>query len=222
MNHGGQRLDGHARESAAGPIIGTVLIFGLAYALLRCHVGGLMPWNEFSLRTLNQGISLSAFLLITCGFSFKPLVNLGIKLPATWFNARKALGMTGFLLVLIHALISFLLFTPAVYGRFFEPDGTLTLLAGFSMLCGVLALVLLLAHNFSFHTFLREDRRFDRFITSQNFLQFALLLGIAHFLMLDYEDWLRPGDWQGGLPPISLVAFLVFILGFSFNLLGRE
>jgi hypothetical protein len=40
--------------------------------------------------------------------------------------------------------------------------------------------------------------------------------------MLDYEDWLRPGDWQGGLPPISLVAFLVFILGFSFNLLGRE
>lgn len=215
-------MGGHARKSAAGPIIGTVLIIGLTYALLRCHVAGLVPWNEFSLRTLNQGISLSAFLLITCGFSFKPLVNLGIKLPVTWLNARKALGMTGFLLVLIHALISFLLFTPTVYGRFFEPDGTLTLLAGLSMLCGVLALVLLSAHNLSFHTFLREDRSFDRFITSQKFLQFALLLGAAHLLILGYEDWLNPGGWQGGLPPISLLAFLVFFLGFSFNLLGKE
>lgn len=215
-------MGGHARKSAAGPIIGTVLIIGLAYALLRCHVAGSVPLNEFSITTLNQGISLSAFILITCSFSFKPIISLGIKLPVTWFNARKALGMTGFLLVLIHALISFLLFTPTVYGRFFKPDGTLTSLAGFSMLCGILAVVLLSAHNLSFHTFLREDRRFDRFITSQKFLLFALLLGAAHLLILGYTDWFSPDAWQGGLPPLGLLAFLVFILGSSINLLGRE
>ena len=35
--------------------------------------------------------------------------------------------------------MSFLLFKPAVYGNFFATDGTLTLLAGLSMLAGVLA-----------------------------------------------------------------------------------
>lgn len=210
------------RENAAGPIVAVVVIFGLAYAVLYCHVAGSVPWKDFSLYALNKGISLSAFILVTCGFSFRPLINLGVRLPKAWYNARKALGMTGFLLVLIHTLISFLLFRPSVYGRFFEPDGTLTVFAWLSMLCGILALVSLWAYNFSFQTFLREDRRFDRFITSQKFLQFTLLLGAVHLLILGYEDWLNPGGWQGGLPPISLLAFLIFVLGSIFNLMGRE
>ena len=76
-----------------------VVLFGLAYAVLRYHVAG--------------------------------------PLPRGWLNARKALGVTGFLLVLIQALMSFLLFTPTVYAKFLEADGTLTPLAGVNMLGGV-------------------------------------------------------------------------------------
>ena len=222
MNETGQIIGGHVRKNAAGPIIGTVLIFGLAYALLRHHVGGAVPWNEVSVHTLNRGISFGAFVLIACGFSFKPLAHLSIKLPDTWFNARKALCMTGFLLVLIHVLLSLVLLNPTVLPWLFEPDGKLTLLAGLSILCGVLAAVMLTAYNLSFQTFLREDRRFDRFTTSRKFMQFALLLAATHLLLLGYEKWLEPGGWQGGLPPLSLVAFLIFILGSAFNLFGRE
>jgi DMSO/TMAO reductase YedYZ heme-binding membrane subunit len=222
LNETGQIIGGHVRKNAAGPIIGTVLIFGLAYALLRHHVAGAVPWDEVSVRTLNKGISFGAFVLIACSFSFKPLVHVGIKLPDTWFNARKALCMTGFLLVLIHSLLSLVLFNPTVFPGSFEPDGTLTLLAGLSVLCGILAVVMLSAYNLSFQTFLREDRRFDRFTTSRKFLQFALLLAAAHLLMLGYAEWLAPGEWQGGMPPISLLAFLVFIPGILFNLLGGE
>ena len=71
---------------------------------------------------------------MTCNFGFGPLKNLGVNVPASWLNARKALGMTGFLLVLIHALISFMLFSPANYAKFFEDNGTLTLFGGLSML----------------------------------------------------------------------------------------
>ena len=156
MNHDGQTVAGHARKNSAGPIIVTVLIFGLAYALLRNHVAGSVPWNEFSLHTLNKGFSLSAFILITCSFSIEPLINLGINLPETWFKARKALGMTGFLLVLIHALLSLVLFNPMEFPGLFEPDGRLTLLAGLSVLCGILAVVMLSAYNLSFQTFLHR------------------------------------------------------------------
>lgn len=60
------------------------------------------------------------------------LNNLGVKMPKGWLDARKAMGMTGFLLALIHALMSSMLFSPDVYDKFFEADGTLTMLAGLS------------------------------------------------------------------------------------------
>ncbi len=215
-------MNEHVKTNSAGPIIAIVLIFGLAYAVLRYHILGPVLWKDFPFFILNKGISLSAFILLTCNFGFGPLNNLGVRVPEGWLNARKAMGMTGFLLVLIHALMSFLLFNPAVYGKFFEADGTLTLLAGLSMLGGILAFVVLWAYNLSFQTFLREDQAFIRFITSRKFLLFALLLGAAHLFFMGYAGWLEPSGWHGGLPPISLVAFVFFAVGYVVNLLGRE
>jgi hypothetical protein len=210
------------KPNSAVSIIAFAMIFGLAYAILRYHIAGPVPWKDFPFFILNKGISLSAFILLTCNFSFGPLNNLGVRVPEGWLNARKAMGMTGFLLVLIHALMSFLLFRSSVYGKFFETDGTLTLLAGLSMLGGILAFVVLWAYNLSFQTFLREDRAFIGFITSRKFLLFALLLGAVHLFFMGYEGWLKPSGWHGGLPPISLVAFAFFAAGYVVNLFGRE
>jgi hypothetical protein len=110
----------------------------------------------------------------------------------------------------------------SAYGKFFDTDGTLTLLAGLSMLGGILAFVVLWAYNLSFQTFLREDRAYISFITSRKFLLFALLLGAMHLFFMGYEGWLEPSGWHGGLPPISLVAFAFFAAGYIANLFGRE
>ena len=209
-------------KNAAAPLITGVLVLSISYAVLRYHLAGPVPWKDFPFFILNKGLSLAAFVLIACNFGFGPLRNIGAPLPESWLAARKAVGMTGFLLVLIHALMSFLLFKPAVYGNFFAADGTLTLLAGLSMLAGVLAFVVLWAYNLSFQTFLREDKAFISFITSRRFLLVAFILGGAHLLFMGYEGWMKPGDWHGGLPPISLVAFAVFAMAYIVNLFGRE
>jgi hypothetical protein len=210
------------KKNAAAALIASVFVFAVAYAVLRYHVAGPVPWKDFPFFILNKGISLAAFVLIACNFGFGPLRNIGVPLPDSWLAARKAVGMTGFLLVLIHALMSFLLFKPAVYANFFAADGTLTLLAGLSMLAGVLAFVVLWAYNLSFQTFLREDKVFISFITSRRFLLVAFILGGAHLLFMGYEGWMKPGGWHGGLPPISLVAFAVFAMAYIVNLFGRE
>ena len=171
---------------------------------------------------LNKGISLAAFILLACNFGFGPLNNLGVSVPTGWLNARKALGMTGLLLVLIHALMSFVLFSPGTYGKFFETDGTLTLLGGLSMLGGVLAFVVLWGYNMSFQTFLGEDKAFIQFITSRTFLLWAMLLGASHVFFMGYEGWLSPAGWHGGIPPVSLVAFAFFAIVYIVNLLGRK
>jgi hypothetical protein len=209
-------------KNSAGLIIAIVLIFSIGYAVVRYHVVGAVPWKDSPFFILNKGISLAAFILLTCNFGFGPLRNVGVKLPAGWLEARKALGMTGFLLVLIHALMSFMLFSPTVYAKFFEANGTLTLFAGLSMLGGVLAFVVLWAYNLSFQTHLREDKAFIKFITSRTFLLWAMLLVAAHLVFMGYQGWMTPSGWQGGMPPVSLVAITFFVVGYTANFLGRK
>jgi DMSO/TMAO reductase YedYZ heme-binding membrane subunit len=215
-----QRSD--EQENLASTIILVTLLLAVGYSILRYHIVGPVPWKDFPFFILNKGLCLGAFILLSMNFALGPLNNLGVSVPAGWLNARRALGMTGFLLVLVHALMSFLLFRSSVYGKFFEDDGTMTLLAGLSMLAGVLAFVVLWGYNMTFQTFLREDKAFIRFITSRGFMLFALLLGAAHLFFMGYEGWLEPSGWHGGLPPISLVAFTIFAIGYVINLLGRE
>ena len=210
------------RENSAGRIIMVVLIFSLLYAVVRYHIAGPVPWKDLPFFILNKGISLGAFILLAMNFGLGPLNNLGVKVSGGWLNARRAMGMTGFLLVLIHAVMSFMLFSPAVYGRFFEQDGTLTLISGLSMLGGVLGFVVLWGYNLSFQTHLREDKAFIQFITSRKFLLVALTLGGIHLLFMGYEGWLAPGGWPGGIPPVSLVAFTCFVAMYIVNLLGRK
>ena len=209
-------------KNSAGLIIAGTMLFSIGYAVLRYHIVGPVPWKDFPFFILNKGICLAAFILLTFNFGFGPLKNLGAKVPVGWLNARKALGMTGFLMVLIHVLMSLMMFKPAIYGKFFEENGTLTLLAGLSMLAGVLAFVVLWGYNLSFQTHLREDKVFIQFITSRKFLLVAMTLGAAHLFFMGYKGWLNPSGWHGGLPPISLVATLFFVTGYIVNLLGRK
>ncbi len=209
-------------KNAARSIISVTLVLSIGYAVLRYHIVGPVPWKDFPFFILNKGLCLAAFILLTMNFAIGPLNNLGVSVSNGWLNARKAMGMSGFLLVMLHALMSFLLFSPAVYGKFFDDNGSLTLLASLSMLGGVSAFVVLWGYNMTFQTFLREDKAFIKFITSRKFMLFALLLGAAHLFFMGYEGWAKPVDWHGGLPPVSLVAFSFFTVGYVINLFGRE
>jgi len=209
------------QKNYASKIIAITCLFSLSYAVLRYHIVGDVPWKDFPFLILNKGISLAAFILLTFNFSLGPLKNLGVKVSEGWLNSRQVLGMTGFLLILIHALISFLIFKPEIFGKFFEENGSLTLFAGISMLGGILAFVVLWAYNLAFKTDLKEDQKFIGFITSRRFLLIAMLFSMAHLFFMGYEGWLNPSGWNGGLPPISLVAFTFFVVGYIINLFGR-
>ena len=210
------------KKNAAGSIIAITCLLSVGYAILRYHIVGPVPWKDFPFFILNKGISLSAFILLTFNFSLGPLKNLGVKISEGWLNSRQAFGMTGFLLVLIHALMSFMLFKPEIFGKFFDESGHLTFLAGISMLAGILAFIVLWAYNLAFKTELKQDKAFIGFITSRKFLLIALLLGIVHIFFMGYQGWMNPSEWHGGLPPVSLVAFTFCTFGYIINILGRK
>ncbi len=209
-------------KNAAGMIVALVGLFSIGYAILRYHIVGSVPWKDLPFYTLNKGIALSAFILLTFNFGFGPLKNLGVKVPESFLNARKAMGMTGFLLALIHALMSFAILNPSVFSKFYDENGTLTFIAGMSMLGGILSFVVLWGYNLSFQTHLREDKAFISFITSRNFLLISGLFGLIHLYFMGYQGWLTPSGWPGGLPPISLIGFVIFSLGYVINVMGRK
>ena len=90
------------------------------------------------------------------------------------------------------------------------------------MLFGVLGFAFLWVYNLSFQTFLREERPFIELLTSRKTMTVALVLGGLHLFFMGYKGWLDPSGWHGGLPPISLVAFAFFAVGYAANLIGRE
>ena len=209
-------------KNNAGSIIVFIFSISLGYAVLRYHIMGNVPWKDFPFFIMNKGLALSAIILLTLNFSLGPLHNLIAIIPDGWLNARKTIGMTGFLLVLLHVLMSIMSFNPAMYGKFFEPDGSMTLLAGLSMLGGILSFVILWGYNLSFQTQLRKDKAFIQLITSRKFLLTAMLLTAAHLFFMGYKGWLDPSGWLGGMPPISLVGFVIFVFGYIINLVGRK
>ncbi len=211
-----------ANKDSAGQIIAITLFFSLAYVVLRYHIFGSVPWKDFPFYTLNKVVSLAAFILLTFNFTFGPLKNLGVKVPSKWLESRNVLGMIGFVLVIIHVFMSLALLRPTIYAKFFEPNGTLTLFAGLSVLAGILAFVVLWIYNSTFQTHLRENKKFVQFITSRKFMIWALTLGAFHLFFMGIKGWLNPAGWNGGIPPVSLIAFLFFAVGYVINLLGRK
>jgi len=194
----------------------------MGYAVVRYHLLGSVPWKDLPFFILNKGISLSAFILLAFNFGFGPLKNLGVNVPNSWLRSRRIVGIMGFLQVFVHMIMSFILFKPTVYVKFFEQDGTMTLLTGLSMLGGILAFMFLWIYNVSFNSNFRKDKDLINWINSRGVLLGAFALAGAHLFFIGYKGWMNPSGWHGGLPPISLVCFIFFALGFVINLLGRE
>ena len=107
--------------------------------------------------------------------------------------------------------MSWMLFNPANYAKFFEENGTMTLAAGLSMLAGVLAFVFLWLYNISFNSEVRKDKDLINFITSRKVMLSAMFFGGAHLIIMGYKGWMNPGGWSL-MPPISLVAMVGVIV----------
>ncbi len=204
------------------PIIWWTLMFALAYSVIRYHLMGGVPWKDFPFFILNKAISLSALILLAINFTLGPLKNLGVGISNRWMKSRRLVGIVGFIQVFIHVFMSFILFKPAIYPKYFEEAGTITLMVGLSLLGGVLGFVFLWMYNVSFNSNFRNDKDLLKFITSRKVLLIAMLFTGGHLFFIGINGWLNPAGWHGGMPPISLVGFTFFLVGYIINLAGRK
>ena len=206
----------------AKKVILIITFSSIAYAVLRYNVLGNVPWKDLPLFVLNKGISLASLLLLALNFSLSPLKNMGISISDKLLSIRKWLGISGFVFAFAHLIMSLCILNAKYYPVFFSVEGGLTLRGGLCLLGGMLSFMLLWVYYNAFKELLKKNHKIISMITSKNSILYILFFLGIHTFFLGYTGWTSIHSWHGGLPPISLISFLVFVLAFFINVFGRR
>ncbi len=184
------------------------VVFGgsLAYAVIRYHFAGDVPWRHFPLFILNKATSLAAVIFVACSYLIGKIIRWHDHDKVLRLVVIKFCGLTGFFLAGVHALLSLSLLSPAYYGKYFDAGGQLNLQGELAMSVGVFALFFLMAPAITTLPMMPKAIGGRRWKRSQRAGYLALVLLVAHLGALGLQGWLTPSGWQAGLPPISLLA----------------
>ncbi len=189
-------------------------LFGgaLVYAIIRYHLAGDVAWAHFPLFIFNKATSLAAVFFVASSYLVGKVIHWHDHDKALRLVVIKFCGLVGFFLAGIHALLSLSLLSPAYYGKYFDPDGRLNLEGEVAMVVGVVALFMLMGPAITTLPMMPKAIGGQRWKRNQRLGYVALLLVVVHLVALGLEGWLAPGGWNGGLPPISLVAVLAALI----------
>jgi DMSO/TMAO reductase YedYZ heme-binding membrane subunit len=184
------------------------VVFGasLAYAILRYHLVGDVAWRHFPLFILNKATSLAAVVFVACSYLVGKVIRWHDHDRALRLVVIKFCGLMGFFLAAVHALFSLSLLTPAYFGKYFDDSGRLNLQGELAIAVGVVAIFFLLSPTITTMPMMPKALGGWRWKRSQRAGYIALSFVLVHLVFLGWKGWLAPGSWNGGLPPISLLA----------------
>ena len=210
------------KKMLAGRIIFGTSIVCISYAIVRYNVAGDVPWKDLPVFIFNKGISLSSFVFLTLSFCLGPLRNLGFKISGSLLESRKSLGLAGLIFAFAHFALSVSILNPAYFALFYKENGTLSLRGGFCLLGGVVGLVILWVYYYSFKVNAKKLCELLAAISSKKIIVSIFFFIGIHLFFLGYSGWTSIDKWQAGLPPISLISFVICCTGFLINLVGRR
>jgi hypothetical protein len=177
--------------------------------VIRYHLFGGVSWSHFPLYVLNKVFALSGFVLLVLSSIISRYNHA--RLFRSLDVDKDMLGFSSLVLIIIHVFISLILLGPEYYDKFFQLDGKMNFLGELSMLFGVLGLGLMWMVNrfFSISGSIKGSynsrRKFRRMII------LAIIAGFIHTVFMGIKSWFSPSGWHGYLPPITLLATVVFI-----------
>ena len=147
----------------------------------------------------NKAFAMTATILVAYSFC------------ADKSKPRKEIGILGFYIAIIHAIISLIILNPSYFAKFFSADGKLNFTGELSMLAGILSFSLLLIAVYKSYPAVTEEAEVDLNSIRQLVL-WGILLNLVHLSVMGLPVWLKVADWPGMLPPITLVSGIISII----------
>lgn len=171
-----------------------LVIFSLCliYAVVRYCIFGEVEFDQLPIYILNKSISLLSVIGMTfyCWHIYRSKKD-----------EKRYWGNVFYTFMLLHILISLMIVGPDYYPVFYLPENPkLSIWGGASLLFAALAAVVCVL----------------RYTVFKNIEVFTLMIFIAyavssHLMLISAAGWIVPAKWLGGLPPISLISFLISI-----------
>jgi hypothetical protein len=166
------------------------LLGSAIYATARYNIFKGVPWSDWPTYTLNKALALAALVLLVSSV-VRMRAAAGPSIASTMYLA----SLFGF----THVVLSLTLLSPAYYDKFFEA-GKLTAAAGLSMLLGTVAAAVMAVG--------KGMRTGQDVGGPRNLAILALGVGL-HAMLQGFAGWFTPSEWPGGMPPITLLSFLL-------------
>lgn len=189
-----------------------VCFFSLIYAVMRYHIAGDVSWAHFPMFILNKVTSLAAVGFLAGSYLVGKIIHWHDHDRQLRLVVIKFLGLVGFFFAGIHAFLSFVLLSPAYFGKFYDLDGRLNLQGELSMTVGVIALFLLMGPAITSMPMMAKALGGFRWKRNQRLGYVTLAFVAVHLLVMGINGWLAPKGWSGGMPPISLVAIVIAVI----------
>ena len=175
----------------------TLLFFIITiYTLVRYLVFGSVTIHHIPVYLMNKSIAL---LAVCCLFfailnSLKPL-----KQTKKW-------AMAAFHFTYIHVVISAIIFNREYFPKLFD-SSQMNLTGELTVLFGVLASYIFWQDNSHRLSLLKSN-----IIRPKVLRSIALIFILGHLLAMGLNGWLNFALWNGGLPPISLLSFIIVMI----------
>lgn len=181
-------------------IVIVVLLLTTIYAIFRYNIFNHVPWSDLPLYVGNKIISFSSIVLLSLALINRKRENTSVC---------KYLLKTSKAMIFMHVVISLLIINGTFYPKFFDAE-KLNLIGQSSMLAGVFALFQLTNMKLFKHSGI--SKTFG--MVQKNGFELLLILIALHLLIMGYSGWFDFSKWPGGMPPISLLSFILCILPF--------
>jgi DMSO/TMAO reductase YedYZ heme-binding membrane subunit len=199
-------------QPTTGKWFAAIIGAALAYAVVRYHLAGDVEWRHFPLFILNKATSLAAVFFVASSYLIGKIIRWHDHDPALRLVVIKFCGLMGFFLAAVHAVFSLALLSPAYYGKYFDDAGRLNLEGEIAMSVGVIALFFLLAPAITTLPGMPKAIGGWRWKRNQRAGYLALTFVVVHLVALGFKGWLAPQGWNGGMPPISLIAVIAALV----------
>lgn len=170
----------------------TILILTstLIYAIIRYNVFGTVSYSDIPTLIVNKSISFSTIIFLAFASYYK------LKHNTYKYDSYVQLFRT---FVFMHVLLSMLLFSNQYYPKLYDGE-RLTFFANLAILTGLL--------GFSY--------LYNKIVDVIKLVLYFLIA--MHLYFIASSSWFTPQSWNGGMPPISLLCFLLLLLTFLFEL----
>ncbi len=215
-------LEARDRAALAFALRVSLLSFAVTatYAITRYVVFGPIKVVHVPIFVLNKAFSWTGLTLLCVTLVMGPAAS---RWPDRYLRSlpyRKLLGLFGFLAITGHVLLSLMVLNYGTYRGYFVQAFELNPLAEFTLAAGAWGWLLLLPPMAVSIPQVRHAISARAWRSVQGCVPLVLALTVVHILK-DAPTWWQPGDWPGGMPPISLLTVLLAVVALAFYFAAR-